>query len=440
MTIGIDISALQSGHRMRGIGFTIINFINHISEEDRKKHRFIFFMIDEDNNPLKLLDLNGMDYDVRFLDQKNGSEPKVFTRKRQNLQRKFPSRLQKLLTSSSNQLKELLDRYMGSSQIKDTSGIDVFIQPDQSRSLPRGSRTKKVLIIYDIIPYVLEWEYLWSYNTARLKGFPRKTALRCRVRRWLYLKKLKVNTRRADILLAISQHTKDDFVRFVGIESKKIKVTHLGVSHTDSEHEQPVKYKRYIETSWGYSPRTYNLDSGIPFLLFVGGADQRRKLDHLVTAFNHLRAQGEDIKLILAGDTMQGSRNIPTLSIQNALQNSSYLDDIIFMGFVSDKVRESLYKRALAFVYPSTYEGFGLPVLEAMSYGCPVISYKNQATLEVAGNAPIYTSDAMGIKHAIRSLLNDSSLQKTLREKGYIQSSKYKWEDTSRHILQSILY
>src|SRR5436190_305364 len=79
------------------------------------------------------------------------------------------------------------------------------------------------------------------------------------------------------------------------------------------------------------------------YLLFVGGADRRRKLEDLVTAFNQLRAQGHELKLILAGDTMQGPANVATEEIQYALKTSSYLKDIIFMGFANDATRDWLY-------------------------------------------------------------------------------------------------
>src|SRR5680860_37195 len=84
------------------------------------------------------------------------------------------------------------------------------------------------------------------------------------------------------------------------------------------------------------------------FLLFVGGVDHRRKLDDVVTAFNHLRAQGEDIKLVLSGDIMLGAEAITTASAREALLKSSYLDDVCFLGFTDDKTRDWLYSAALA--------------------------------------------------------------------------------------------
>ncbi|OVE78990.1 hypothetical protein BVY00_01420, partial [bacterium G20] len=153
MTIGIDICALQGPHRMRGIGFAILNFINNISEADKRNNKFIFFMFKKGSDEaLLLLNLEGMDYEIRYM-----KRPAKHHKARKSL---LSARWRQLLGSANRQLSELKDRYVGHSLIKDADDIDVFIQPDQSASLPRSNqKMKKVLIIYDIIPYVLEWEY-----------------------------------------------------------------------------------------------------------------------------------------------------------------------------------------------------------------------------------------------------------------------------------------
>lgn len=432
MTIAVDISALQGPHRMRGIGFAILNFINNISKPDRRSHKFVFFMFKRDEaEALELLNLADMNYEVRYLEPKNarsGAEKSLLS-----------ARWRHLLRSASRQLFELKDRYIGNSMVKDCSGIDVFIQPDQSASLPRGRRgMKKALIIYDIIPYVLEWEYLWSYGTARLRGFSRKAALRCAARRWFYIKKLRVNSRRADTLLAISQVTKDDFVSYASAKAKKIKVIHLGVPNQKTMTEE-VSLQRYHKSSWGYLAKDFNLDPKTPFILYVGGADRRRRIDELITAFNNLRGEGIDLKLVLSGDTMQGPENIATQEIQGALKASSYLDDIIFTGFTSDEVKNYLYKNCLAFVYPSTYEGFGLPVLEAMDHGCPVICYPNQAVKEVAGDLPIYAQNHDDLYKDIKQLLvMPAKERKAMGRKNVAHAQKFSWAKTAKEIIEAI--
>lgn len=430
MTIGIDLSPLQGPHRMRGIGYTVLNLINNLPDDIRSKHRFVFYAFPDKHslgNPLELLDIHGLDYEVREL------------RPRKRFSYKLPGRLY-LLNSIGNQLVELKDLYFGDSRISTVRGLDVFLQTDQSQSLPRRGRTKKALILYDVIPYVLEWDYLWSYRTARkLHGFSRKAAFRCQVRRWLYAHKLRVNVRRAKLLLSISEQTKNDFVRLLSTSPKKIMVVPLGVSQPTEHTGSVPALSHYRKTSWGYLQYPLELDLKVPFLLFVGGADKRRKLEDLITAFNNLRAQGYELKLVLAGDSMKGPENISTERVQTALKDSSYLSDVVFMGFVDDIGRDWLYKNALAFVFPSRYEGFGLPVLEALIHGCPVISYKNGATLETGGDAPVYAKGAESLRLAILELLAITPKQKeALVKKGLTQSQQYDWVKTSRKIFTTL--
>jgi len=428
MTIGIDLSSLQGAHRMRGIGYTLLNLINSMSAADRNNHSFVFYLYPEDNyypDPLKLLGLDGINYEVRHLVPKK--------RVRRRLRGKLG-----IFTGLANQFLELRDLYGGDSRIKDLSGIDYFLQTDQSQCLPKSHRgTKFGLILYDLIPYVLEWDYLWSYKVARTKGDSRKAALRKKAHRWLYAHKIKINTRRAHQLLAISQHTKKDFVRYLGVRESKIIVTPLGVTPPKEKHQTAGLYQ-YVETSWGYLPEPLNLDK-TAYLFYVGGADSRRKLDDLVSAFNMLKAQGSNLKLVLAGDSMQGPKNIATASIRTALVDSSYLKDIIFVGFTDDATRDWLYANALCFVFPSKYEGFGLPVLEAMIHSCPVICYANDATREVAQDLPIYASNYQDIADQVSRLtaLSQDKIEK-IRADNYKHALQYDWQKTSKNILNII--
>lgn len=425
MTIGIDLSSLQGAHRMRGIGFTLLNIINNIPDVDKEHNQFVFYIYPTEDleKLLSLLDVDGLSYEIREL------------RQHRKIHKQLPGRLN-LFISAINQLYELYDLHFGDSRVKDLRGIEVFLQTDQSQQLIRKRGVKKVLIIYDIIPYILEWEYLWSYQTARQHGFSRKAAVRVQARRWLYAHKARVNTRRADILLAISKHTKKDFVQHLGVNAKKITVTPLGINLPSTERLVDTPLHHYVNTGWGYIKRSFVMDPNIPFILYVGGADKRRKLQDLVASFNILRAQGQKLNLVLVGDCMQGPGNVATEEIQYALKTSSYLEDIIFMGFVADQTRDWLYEHASAFVFPSRYEGFGLPILEAMSYGTPVISYRNAAITEVAGDCPIYVDDLNGLVTALKTqlLLNEQAVKKE-HSKNIAQAKKWQWEKTSTKIL-----
>lgn len=429
MRIGIDISPLQSGHRMRGIGSVVINFINNLDDEARQKNSFIFYTVrnrDKDiSKALKLLNLEGLNYEISYID----APPEAHI-----------TRLPKLIRIPLKIFKKFIElrRFNYGARVG-RQDIDVFLHTDQSLSLPRFSEAKKIMIAYDIIPYVMEWDYLWSYDTARVKGLSIKSAIKCQLRRWLYMTKLKSNVRRADHVLSISQHTKEDLQKFLKTPPNKITVTPLGVNLPSPRQNTKPSLARYYQTSWGYFPKPFQLDTQTPFILFVGGADRRRRLEDLITAFNHLRAQGQPLKLILAGDSMQGPENISTLEIQNTLKQSSYLDDIIFLGFVDEDVRDWLYKNALAFIYPSKYEGFGLPVLEAMIYGCPVICYRNGAVEEVAGNRPIYAEDQNDLRQNIEKLLASTKKEvEDIRQNNIEHAKKYSWNKTSKNMMAAI--
>lgn len=427
MIIGINLRPLQSGHRMRGIGSVVINVVNNISAADRKKHGFVFYMEEgrDEEAALALLDLEGIDYHIRYL-------PKL----RPLLKFRLPHKLN-LLVALINKAFGFLRLERGV-PLPAHHDLDVYLHTDQSDSMPRGRGFRKVMIAYDIIPYVLEWEYLNSYRTARRNGHERKTSLRAALSRQGYKQRLRINVRRADSILAISSCTKHDFMKYLHAPERKIKVVHLGVSPPDQADSVAPDF-RYLPTSWGYFKRRRKFDTHTPFLLYVGGADPRRKLDDLVTAFNHLRAEGQDLKLILVGDTMQGPRNIPTPPIQKALADSSYIDDIVFLGFVDEPVRNWLYEHALAFVYPSTYEGFGLPVLESMAHGCPVICYDTRAVREVAGDVPLYARDSEDIRRIVTELAGTGQAsRRKRRDEGLARSRKFTWAASTKKILTSM--
>ncbi|HEX5744501.1 MAG TPA: glycosyltransferase family 1 protein [Candidatus Saccharimonadales bacterium] len=412
---------------MRGIGYTLINLVNNISSDLRKRHKFVFYYYTDDNSdPLELLDLDGLDYEVRPL-----VHPK-------RVHARLPGKFH-LVTKLLNKVISLSSMYLGDPRITKTDGIDVFLQSDQMVYPPRGWGMKKVFIAYDLIPYVIEPEYLWNYKTARFRGLPVQAALRCAWRRQSYIHKLRVNSRRADKILAISDTTRDDFIRYVRPSRSKIVTVPLGVNKPRELDDSQPEMHRYVDSSWGYLKRPFRFSKDMDYLLFVGGVDHRRKLGDLVIAFNHLRAQGKDLKLVLAGDILRGPDCIPIRSVQRALKNSSYADDIIFMGFVDDEQRDWLYRNALAFVFPSRYEGFGLPILEAFSYGCPVVCYPNHASKEVAGSHAWYASDAPEIHNMILKLMKSSASQlDKLRRSNKSLAEDYSWQKTVKEMFAEI--
>lgn len=431
MKIGIDLSPLQTPHRMRGIGFTLLNFINNIDEENRKQHHYTFFVMPPEHalfkDPLELLNLEHLAYDV------------VTIQPSKKLTLRLPWRF-KLIVSIINQLIVLSGYYIGNNGFGSVRKLDIFMQFDQSQALPHVRKVKKILVVYDMIPYILEWDYLWNYRTARLNGRTIRGSTKKQVLRWAYYKKLRLNVRAADLLVAISESTKKDIVDHLNIKPQKIKVVYLGVAGHNTSDDTTPALSQYTNTSWGYVKKPLESKTLKDFLLFVGGVDHRRKLPDIVTAFSQLRAKGIEVKLVLAGDIMLGPNAITIAETRDSLKNCSYLEDIIFMGFIDDSSRSWLYRNALAFVFPSRYEGFGLPVLEAFAQGCPVISYRNLATVEVADTVPLYASNPFEIAKNVEELLNmpEQKLE-SLRRKMIKQAEAYTWAKTTGSVFSLML-
>lgn len=432
MNIGIDLSPLQGPHRMRGIGSVAVNFINNLSKEAKADNKFVFFVHADSAgaaDPFENLNLSDMDYSTRLINAPLTEEPIDSGSNRSNrLVRGFG----KLRTKISRRSLLAEDGF-------NPDELDSYIQFDPTVpliNLPKG--TKKHLMVHDLIPYVLEYDYLWSYKTTRKRGNTRRSALKHAYHRWLYIHVISANTKHADTVFADSEHTKRDLVRFAGTPTDKIEVVLLGVNKPSESSAAPTSYVRYVETSWGPIPRASELPSK-PYLLFSGGVDPRRKIVDLFAAYNNLKARGEDIALVLVGDTMNGLSNIPNADVQHYLaENTSYLEDIYCLGFVNQTELDYLYRNALAFVYPSVYEGFGLPVLEAMRYNTPVITYPNSSLKEVGGEVALY---AKNYSEIVRHVMNLTSNEAYASKVGFGSSShanNFTWRNTVVQLLKLV--
>lgn len=175
-----------------------------------------------------------------------------------------------------------------------------------------------------------------------------------------------------------------------------------------------------------------------PYILYIGGADPRRRIQDLITAFNHVRAAGISCRLVLVGFDFQDIEKIPNDQVKKALRYSSYGADIYLLGFVDSQQKALLYKQAAAFVYPSLYEGFGIPVLEAMEYGCPVICYDNSSLREVGGKAALYTSGFEDTADTLKKLLAEPAFRTQVIKKGQKQAAQFTWQKTLKTLIGTV--
>lgn len=292
---------------------------------------------------------------------------------------------------------------------------DVFVQFDFNLGLPRWHHTKKIVIGYDLIPLVLKEDYLPGPILAVRKAVGKKAKVRAvirsvyyRFRYWVSCKAYK----RADTILCISQATAESFRRLLNIDDSKIEVIPLApvlpkISRTD---------KTILK----------NIDK--PYMFYIGGTDPRKSLEDIVLAFNAVKDGGTDIKLVLAGNELKKIRLVPDVKGRNAILRSAHKSDIHLVGRVTDAEKMALYESALAFVFASTYEGFGMPVLEAMSAGCPVIAYDNSSIPEAMGNAGILvpSGNYLAIADEVVNLTNKKT-RRHFAAAGRRHAKEYTW-------------
>jgi len=430
MNIGIDITALQSPHRMRGIGATVINFINNIPEDLQRKHKYTLyaknFSPSDSSDPTSLLRLDNLDYEIVTSDF---YAPVVNVL----LGKSKLSRLMSNILKVPAKTRELRRYARGETRIDGLNKLDQFIAFDQNLPLPSKKKVPTTLVVYDLIPLLFEKDYLWSYSTARRNHKTRTRSLLIQSERWAYKYKLKMNIKNAKRVIAISEHTKQDLLKTFRTQEDKIEVCHLGVSAKNEKLSGDIK--EYLATSWGPIQKELDL-KGVKYLLFIGGADKRRKIEDLVAAFNNLRGRGHSIDLVLAGDTMYGPYEVPSPDLQEYFTHTSYLSNVHFLGFVEEAQKRWLYQNALAFVYPSIYEGFGLPIIESMAHGTPVITYQNSSIQEVASDKVLYAKNPTDIARSTVSLLENWNLRKKLSDEGLEHSRKFSWPKTAVKIIQ----
>lgn len=225
----------------------------------------------------------------------------------------------------------------------------------------------------------------------------------------------------ADIIITDSEHSKQDICRYLRVTEKKVRVIHLGYTPLPLPQDAEEQRRRVLER---YGIRQ-------PYLLFVGVIEPKKNLDRLIEAFALLRKEqriDEQIQLVLAGG--KGWFCEP---IEQKIAELQFETSVILTGFVPDDALPLLYSGAEAFVFPSIYEGFGLPVVEAMSYGAPVITSNVSSLPEIAGNAAIFVTPTApeSIAEGIKSVLKNPEKREQMKEAGRLRAQHFSWPRTA---------
>ena len=230
----------------------------------------------------------------------------------------------------------------------------------------------------------------------------------------------------ADRIIAVSHATRGDLTRILRVPEDHVVVIHEGVA-PEFRVTADVKTQDAVIHRYGIRP---------PYCLFVGNLEPRKNLPRLIEAFGLLRARGltppDMPQLVLVG-----TRGWLYSGIFRAVEAQGLGGDIVFTGYVPPADLPALYAGAACFVFPSLYEGFGLPVLEAMSAGTPVVASRVGAIPEVAGDAAVLVDAHRPVELAdgIASVLTDGALRDRLVARGRVRAQAFTWERVARETL-----
>lgn len=243
-------------------------------------------------------------------------------------------------------------------------------------------------------------------------------------KRWAYRYIIRKSCENAAAIIAVSKATKDDIVKHLGIPESKITVIHEAVTNRIAEVKDTKKIEA-IKTKY---------DITRPFFMYVGQWRQHKNLVRLIRAFALMRRRYDiDHQLVLVGKVDPLAPEVQATINQLNLQNH-----VVLTGYVSDGEIGAFYSAAEAFVFPSLYEGFGLPPLEAMAVGTPVVSSNVSAMPEVLGAAALYfdPEDIEDMAAKMHEIASSYSLRKSLRDKGFSQVKKYSFSKMARQTLE----
>lgn len=295
-------------------------------------------------------------------------------------------------------------------------GVDLFWSPHFNFTrLSREAGLKKIITVHDLS--FLRYPEFFNWR----KNF------------WHGALQVKKQLLAADFIIAVSENTKNDIIELAGVPADKIAVVYPGnnlIKREITEAEVNDFLSRHDLPTRGQSR----------YILYLGNIEPRKNISGLIAAFDELRAKDavsgnkfSDVKLILAG-----GNGWKTKKIYQAWRESPYQKDIKFLGYISQKDKEILYYLAALFVYPSFYEGFGFPPLEAMTYGLPVVCSNVSSLSEVVGQAALLINPFKSeeISEAMRLVLTDEKIRATLAAAISERLKLFSWDRAAEEYLK----
>ncbi|OFY53507.1 MAG: glycosyltransferase, partial [Bacteroidetes bacterium RBG_13_46_8] len=274
---------------------------------------------------------------------------------------------------------------------------DLFLSPDGWLSLRAGTRS--MAVIHDLNFFHFPEFIPWHIRQYYAYYFPRFV-------------------RKADRIATVSEFTRSDIISRFRYDPSKIDVVYNGAN----DIFKPLDEAGKINTMGKFA-------KGCPYFLFTGLIHPRKNLTNLFRAFKQFKYSADsNVKLLVVG-----SRKWWTEDMQKALENSAFKDEIIFTGRVDDESLHAIMASALALVYASHFEGFGIPILEAMYCDTPVVTSDTSSMPEVGGDSVLYVNpnSVESITNAMIRIYNDPDLRESMVKRSRIQREKFTWEKTA---------
>ncbi|QEM66878.1 glycosyltransferase family 4 protein [Geobacter sp. FeAm09] len=268
--------------------------------------------------------------------------------------------------------------------------------------------SKCIVIVHDLIFFVYpEWTGLWG-------------------RLWRFLLPYSINKNVQ--LFSISANTACDIPRYIPSFNTDIPITEIVLGYDRTVFNANGANREFLAE--------HQLPQDLQYIMFVGNAEPRRNLDSVIKALAAANTfLGQEFHLVVAGKNDHCEEQIMQTAEKEGAQ-----DYVHIVGYLDDERLASFYRIALAYVYPSFYEGFGLTVVEAMGCGCPVITSNNSSLKDVAGDAALLVdpADQEQITAALTRVLSDAELRACLIQRGYENIKKYDWDKMMETILTTL--
>jgi glycosyltransferase involved in cell wall biosynthesis len=288
------------------------------------------------------------------------------------------------------------------------------------------------------VPYWMPKPYVVTIHDMSVLLFERAPGWRQSLRHYLFRRGLL----RADKVIAVSEATRRDVEQFLNIPASRIRRVYNAPDPRFAAHPNPADARAGGPGTAEHERRRIleRYQISYPYLLYTGAIRAQKNIPRMVEAFAVLRGDLEshpvyrDLRFIIIGDELS---RYPT--VRQAVNKTHMEQAVRFLGFVPFDTLRVFYESAAAFVFPSLYEGFGLPPLEAMASGTPVVTSNVSSLPEVTGDAAMVVNpdNVFDIARGIREVLLDGSLRQELIARGYRQAARFSWDVTARQVLDT---